>query len=120
MSKATDDTLAVLHGKVAEAMLSAITQSSKAVNLLVLYPRAKAEINEEDQVCLAEFMQQVRHFLDECTIVEPSMLQAITKFLKDNNITSDPSTDQGLKELREQLDEKTKSKRGRVGDIAIN
>lgn len=42
--------------------------------------------------------------------ISPQMLNSIVMFLKNNNITSDPGTDEGMGELEKLLDNKKKKR----------
>ena len=104
MTKATEDQLAALHGKVAENMISALEQADEATALLVKYYDDK------------NLPSDVRKFLSKIQVVSPSLLTAITKFLKDNNISSDVTEDENLSELQKRLSEKRK---GNVTSISF-
>lgn len=102
MSKATEDALGVLHGKVAETMTAALDQSDRAASLLIEF--------EED------LPHKVKRFLEEVREVNPSLLTSATKFLKDNNISCDAGEDEKLSELEDRL----KKKRNNVTTISLH
>lgn len=103
MSRATEDKLGALHGSVADALLTSITQSSKATALLLKHE---------------ELPDEVRRFLEDCSEVHPSLLTVATKFLKDNNISCDASEDDSLSELEAEL--KKNRKRSKVSDVSYD
>jgi len=96
MSRATEDKLGLLHGSVAEALITSISQSSRATALLIKHE---------------ELPDDVRRFLEECSEVHPSLLTVATKFLKDNNISCDASEDESLSELQKELDKNRNKKK---------
>jgi hypothetical protein len=100
MSRATEDKLGVLHGSVADALLTSITQSSTAMTLLLKHE---------------ELPDDVRKFLEDCSEVHPSLLTVATKFLKDNNISCDASEDSTLSELEAEL---KKNRKRKVSDVS--
>jgi len=89
MNKATEKQLSLLHGKVAESMSAALDQSSMAVYLIDKYGN--------------DLPDKVLSFLNDCSNVNPSLLTAITKFLKDNNISVDIEGNDALSGLEESL-----------------
>lgn len=109
MGKATEDQLAVLHGKVAETMTAALDQSDKANALLIKYSGHKFEEGESLPTDIMKFLEDTRE-------VNPSLLTSATKFLKDNNISCDAADDEKLSELEERLKKKRK---GNVTDISF-
>lgn len=98
MTRATEDTLAQLHGKVAKTMIAALDQADRASSLLMKY-----SVTEEG------LPDDVRRFLEDACEVNPSLLTSATKFLKDNNISCDPAEDEDLAELQNRLKEKKRS-----------
>lgn len=104
MSRATEDQLGILHKQLAETFSEALEQSSTASALLL--------VEREDPL-----PNDVTNFLMDLTTVNPSLLTAITKFLKDNNITADPGEDTDLAVLKDQLD--AKRQRGKVLNIPL-
>ncbi len=72
--------LALLHKKLAATMMAALDSSDKALMLLGEYP---------------DLPERVKIFLEAACDVNPSLLQAVSKFLKDNDITcpQDESTE---------------------------
>ncbi len=72
--------LALLHKKLAATMIAALDSSDKAIYLLGEYP---------------ELPKEVQTFLRDACDVNPALLQAVSKFLKDNDITcpQDESTE---------------------------
>lgn len=101
MSKATEDVLSLLHGKVAETMIDALDQADRAAGLLIKHGD--------------DLPNDVIRFLEESREVNPSLLTSATKFLKDNNISCDPADDEQLSELEERL----KQKRNNVTSIPL-
>ena len=99
MTKATDVLLGELHGKLAKSMLQALATSEVAESLLDEYRE--------------ELPTDVINFLSKTAGTNPSLLTAIAKFLKDNDITCVVEDNKGLTELEERLKTKTK----RVGNI---
>lgn len=101
MTKATEKTLAELHGKLAISMMRALEESEQAQVLLDIY--------------LEELPDEVADFLREKAQDNPSLLTAIGKFLKDNKITCAAEDSDELNELAETL----RNKRGRrtVGNV---
>lgn len=99
MSKATDKLLGELHGKLAISMMRALEESDEAQVLLDLYTE--------------DLPDEVFDFLQKKSQASPSLLTAITKFLKDNNITCAIEDSQELNELEERLSKK----RRRVGNV---
>lgn len=83
MSKASEDALGVLHAKVAEALTE------------LLDAREEEVITAED----GELIPTGR----TVPSVPPATLAVATKFLKDNNITCDISTNHGMQKLEELL-----------------
>ena len=105
--KATEDQLGQLHGKVAEVMTAALAQSETAAYLLSI-PR-----EENEKIPLDVIL-----FLEKCKEVNPSLLTAATKFLKDNNISADPTTSTELSELEKTLASRQPS--AKVSDVPIH
>lgn len=95
MDKATETQLSALHGHVASTMTAALNTSAQAEKLLRKY---------ED----AAIPGEVIRFLEQATVVNPSLLTAITKFLKDNDISCDIGSSDDLQELEASLARKRK------------
>jgi len=72
--------LALLHKKLAATMIAALDSSDKAIYLLGKFKDLPHEIEK---------------FLKDACDVNPALLQAVSKFLKDNDITcpQDESTE---------------------------
>lgn len=99
MNKATDKILGELHGRLAKSMLTALTTSDDAEFLL-------AEYGEE-------LPEAVYQFLSKLSGTNPALLTAVSKFLKDNDITCVIEDSQEMSELEQRL----VNKRKRVGNI---
>ncbi len=109
MSKATEDQLAVLHGKVAETMTAALDQADQAALLLSEYGKHVFKEGETLPSAILKFLRETKE-------VNPSLLTSATKFLKDNNISCEPVDDEKLSELEERLKRKRK---GNVTEISF-
>lgn len=94
MTKATENQLGNLHNRVASVLVQALEQSDAAYKLLEDYP---------------DLPLKVKDFLEDLVDVNPAILTNATKFLKDNNITCDPSDSGELSELEKRLQSKRKS-----------
>ena len=92
MTAATDKELATLHKKVAEVMIKALDASSISGALL-------DEFGED-------LPDKVRDFLEACTVVNPALIQSITKFLRDNDITAEVEHTKELTDLQKRLSNK--------------
>lgn len=101
MSKATDKRLGELHGAVAETMLKALTTSDEATQLLEDYGE--------------ELPVPVLIFLENAKAINPALLQAVTKFLKDNDITCAIDDSNTMSDLEKRL--AAKGKRKAVGNV---
>lgn len=99
MSKASDKILGDLHGKLAKSMLSALESSDTAQDLLAAYAD--------------ELPTDVTQFLTRLSTSNPALLTAVSKFLKDNDITCSIETSSELSELEVRL----ANKRKRVGNV---
>lgn len=99
MTKATDKTLGELHGRLAKAMLSALSSSEQASSLLQEYSD--------------ELPEAVVVFLGNLSDANPSLLTAVSKFLKDNSITCAIEDNNEMSELEKRLI----SKRKRIGNV---
>lgn len=99
MAKASDKILGELHGKLAQAMLSALSTSDAAAQLL-------EEFGDELPGPLVAFLTKTAD-------TNPSLLTAVAKFLKDNSITCAIEDSEELSELEQRL----KTKRKRVGNV---
>ena len=101
MSKkaATEDKLGELHSKVADVMLNALDAYDEVEKLVV-----EREQEKEDGTTIVTIEAR-----------EPSaaLLGAITKFLKDNEITCNSAEAEGMTDLQKKLIEK-RAKRGKV------
>lgn len=100
MSKATDKILGELHGKLAKSMINALNTSTAASELLEEYRD--------------ELPGAVVHFLSNLESSNPALLTAVSKFLKDNDITCAIEDDNKMTELEELLKNK---QRKRVGNV---
>lgn len=103
MSKASDKILGELHGKLAEAMLNSLATSDNASDLL--------EKHFEEGL-----PEDVREFLESVARPNPALLTAITKFLKDNDISCVVADDEQVTKLEQKLKEKQTSRK-RVGNV---
>lgn len=101
MTTATEAELGTLHRRVAETMIKALDQSEVASGLLIKYPD--------------DLPSDVVDFLESFVDVNPSLLTAATKFLKDNHISCDPEEDSALSELENKL----QAKKGNVTSIGF-
>lgn len=99
-NKADTDFLGALHGKVAQAMIDAIEASNTAVHLLAI---------ERDN----PIPDDIQDFLEKLTVINPALLTAAVKFLKDNKITAEAN--EGDTSKQTQLEELLASKRKRIG-----
>jgi hypothetical protein len=95
---ANDTVLGVLHEKVARVMTQALDVNDKA---------------QQDYLCL--------HVEDGADVppppdINPALLGAITKFLKDNNVTCAVEDSTALKDLENRLAVKKQAKR-KVGNV---
>lgn len=93
MTKASERELSALHGAVARSMQASLESTDVALGLLEKYKDA-------------DLPGDIYKFLREASIVNPSLLTAITKFLKDNNISSDIEEDNALSALQNSLNRK--------------
>ena len=100
MSKATENELSVLHKRVARSLIKQLDQSETADNLL--------------QEFEGDLPSPVVNFLNDLTQVPPALIQAATKFLKDNDISCDPVQETGMQSLQEKL-----KKRASVSGISL-
>ena len=106
MSKATDKLLGELHGKLAEQMLKALADSEKAQELLTEY-------SDELPAAVIQFLKMVGG-------ANPSLLTAIAKFLKDNEITCAIEDNEAMTELQERLKNKRRKSVGNVIPMTDN
>ena len=95
--KATDKELGELHGLLAKAMKDALRASDEAKELL------EACIEGGEELPLG-----VEAFLERASSANPSLLTAIAKFLKDNNITAAVEDSDDMTELQQRLKDKRK------------
>lgn len=100
MTKANDKELGELHGKLAKSMLAALNASETAKILLDQYSH--------------ELPAEVVKFLLGHADANPSLLTAVAKFLKDNQITCAVSDSEEMSELEKRLKNK---KRVSVGNV---
>lgn len=101
-NKADNDVLSELHQRVAHSMVEALKQSDCAAHLLA---------KERDE----PIPDDVIDFLENIAVVNPALLTAATKFLKDNKITAEPGADSEQSELQKRLD----AKRKRLASVGI-
>lgn len=101
MSKASDKQLGELHGRLAKSMLSALEASDTAASLLDDYAE--------------ELPGPVQAFLAKHADANPALLTAISKFLKDNDITCAIEDNDELSELEEIISKKRSRKS--VGNV---
>lgn len=106
MSKASEQALSELHGKLADTLSAALETSDKAQHLLNKYEASDKDIPFD----IINFLRSLRE-------VNPTMLTVVTKFLKDNNISCDGQSDDALEDLEAQLKSKRKTK---AADITYN
>ncbi|HXB10939.1 MAG TPA: hypothetical protein VNZ45_03055 [Bacteroidia bacterium] len=99
MTKAagTEKELAALHKKLTKSMLAALDSSNTAISLLEEFPDLPSEVKD---------------FLEDHAQANPALLQAVSKFLKDNDITCPQDESQELSSLAQRL----KNKRS-VGNV---
>ena len=102
MSKASETELAKLHGRVAQTMLEALDNQSCAAALIV-------EFN-------GELPDKVLTFLEKVRTPNPALLTAVSKFLKDNDITAALDDSDTMTELEKRLSAKRNRPRA-VNDI---
>lgn len=98
MSKATDKLLGDLHGQLAKSMIANLNASNGAEALL----------EEHD-----DLPDDVVEFLKKVSCTNPAFFTAVSKFLKDNDITCLVEESDDMTELEERL----KNKRKRVGNV---
>ncbi len=99
MSKASETELAKLHGKVAQTMIEALDNQSVATALVIEYG--------------AELPDEVLAFLKKVQTPNPALLTAVSKFLKDNDITAALDDSDTMTELEKRL----QSKRNRTRTV---
>ena len=94
--------LAALHKKISAAMLRAL------------------EANERAEALLSEFgtdlPDPVTDFLEELCNTNPALFQAVTKFLKDNDVTCQIEEDATTSALQQRL---AKKKARQVGNVTF-
>ena len=95
--KATDKELGELHSLLAKSMKAALEASSEAQDLL------DACVDSGEELPLA-----VEAFLERAADANPSLLTAVAKFLKDNNITAAIEDSKDMSELEQRLKKKRK------------
>lgn len=100
MTAATEKELSALHKKVAAAMIKALDRDERATFLLERFAE--------------ELPDEVVGFLMECTNINPALLQAITKFLRDNDISAEVDASTELNGLQQRLANKTRKSVGNV------
>ena len=91
----TEKQLALLHKKLSITMLAALDSSDEALSLLGKYG--------------SELPDQVTEYLEKQCAINPSLLQAVSKFLKDNDITCPQDESHELSTLEQRLKNKRKS-----------
>jgi hypothetical protein len=96
--KASDKMLGELHGHLAKAMLSTLSANDRAATILETYD---------------DLPDEVREFLEDLSNTNPAFLTAVSKFLKDNQITCSIEDSKELSELEQTL----QNKRKRVGNV---
>lgn len=101
MNKATDKELGTLHAKLAKAMLDALDASDEAQVLL----------NETDP---GDMPDAVIAFLEKAAASNPALLTAVSKFLKDNDITCSVEDSPELSALEQRLKSKPRKSVGNV------
>jgi len=99
MTKATDKLLGELHGRLAKSMIAALSASEKAEALLDEYREVLPDA--------------VTEFLESTAGTNPALLQAVSRFLKDNDITCVVEENHDMSELEQRLS----NKRKRVGNV---
>lgn len=99
---ATSKELAALHKKISAAMLKALEANERAEALLSEYG--------------AELPEPVSDFLDELCTTNPALFQAVTKFLKDNDVTCQIEEDETTSALQQRL---AKKKARNVGNVTF-
>ncbi len=99
---ATSKELAALHKKISSAMLRALEANARAEALLSEYS--------------ADLPEPVVDFLEELCNTNPALFQAVTKFLKDNDVTCQIEEDETTSALQQRL---AKKKVRNVGNVAI-
>ena len=95
--KATDKELGELHALLAKSMKAALEASTEAQDIL------DACIDGGEELPLA-----VEAFLERAADANPSLLTAVAKFLKDNNITAAVEDDANMSALEQRLKSKRK------------
>lgn len=103
MKKATDVELGELHALLARAMKDALQASTEAQDLL------DACIDGGEELPVA-----VEAYLSRAASANPALLTAISKFLKDNNITAAVEDNEDMSELQKRLKDKRKNSVGNV------
>ena len=102
MSKASETELAKLHGRVAQSMLTALDNQTTASALI-------AEFG-------AELPQEVLAFMEKVRTRNPALLTAVSKFLKDSDITAALDDSDTMTELEKRLSAKRNRPRS-VNDV---
>lgn len=103
MTRATDKELGGLHSLLAKQMREALESSNEARDLL----DALAANGEE-------LPPAVEAFLEKSASANPALLTAVSKFLKDNNITCAIEDSEDMTALQRQLKSKKKHSVGNV------
>lgn len=104
MTKASDKDLGLLHGALARAMIQQLKSTDDAAALIDEYHD--------------ELPGDVLAFLEKQSSANPALLSAITKFLKDNNITCSIEDSDEMSELAQRLANKPVRKVGNVVPFA--
>lgn len=102
MTRASESSLGLLHERVADVMLRSLDQAGTAEQLLVQFPNLP---------------EQVLEFLVQCSEVSPQLLNAATKFLKDNDISCNPEEADDLRELESALAKRRETVRMKTFDV---
>lgn len=105
---ATDKDLSALHKKVAKAMIVALDSCEAAQELL----DGSFEDEEGEEIFIPD---EVRLYLKKQVQASPSLLTAVTKFLKDNDITCQVEEDESMTDLEKRLEDKRTRKQ--VGNV---
>jgi hypothetical protein len=101
MSSASDKELSALHKKLSESMIKALDSASSAEYLITKYE--------------GSLPNDVTDYLERQTDISPSLMTAVAKFLKDNDITAAKDDSAEIGELEMRL--AAKQDRKRVGNV---
>ena len=100
MTAASDKALAGLHNQLARSMTQSLLSNEVAAALLLEFKDA-------------ELPHKVIKFIENSAVANPALMSAISKFLKDNEITCQVEESEELSALAKNL----RSKPKRVSDI---